>query len=238
MKLLEINAIHGNQSLPLKYTVKRMVNAGYVGRDQEAVRAHIEELRLEGVPPPPTVPMIFPVLSQNITTSNQIEVVGSKTSGEVEFVLLINGDKIYVGIGSDHTDREVESHSIVKSKQICQNVMSSDVWLYEDVKSAWDDLLIQSWVIPEGSGEEILYQKAFLRSIISPEDILDLVKSNIDDGEIDGLVIFSGTVPIQTDEIIYATHFRGELIDRHLNRLLMCKYEIRKLDYLEDADFI
>ncbi|NIQ18355.1 MAG: DUF2848 domain-containing protein, partial [Candidatus Aenigmarchaeota archaeon] len=79
-------------------------------------KAHIEELRREGIPPPPSVPMLFPVLSHNITTAGQIQVVGSRTSGEAEFVLLLDGENIFVGVGSDHTDRDLERHSIMKSK--------------------------------------------------------------------------------------------------------------------------
>jgi hypothetical protein len=52
MKVLELRVIRGDFSTPLTFRVQRMVNAGYVGRDVDAVKAHIEELRREGVPPP------------------------------------------------------------------------------------------------------------------------------------------------------------------------------------------
>lgn len=236
MNVLYLNVISEDHLIPWQFEVKRMINAGYVGRNREAVEAHIEELRREGVPPPPSVPMIFPVLSHNVTIENQIEVIGSKTSGEVEFVLLLDGENIFVGVGSDHTDRDLEGQSIIKSKQICQNVLSRNVWKYEDVESGWDKLLLQSWIKVDETDEEILYQKAPLETIISPATLMDLVKSKLNDGKEDGLVIFSGTAPILTGEIIYGNYFRGELIDLRLGRALSCEYEIRKLDYLKDME--
>jgi hypothetical protein len=236
MKLLELSVIHENHEIPLQFTVKRMVNGGYVGRDLKAVEAHIEELRCKGVPPPPSVPMVFPVLSHNITTASQIEVVGSKTSGEAEFVLLLDGQNVFVGVGSDHTDRDIERYSIIKSKQICQNVLSSKVWRYEEVESYWDDLLIRSWTKATEGGEWVLYQRASLGTIISASQIMDLVKSKLKDDQADGLVIFSGTLPILTGEMIFGCAFRAELIDERLGRNLICEYRVLKLDYIEDME--
>ncbi|MDP6682879.1 MAG: DUF2848 family protein [Desulfobacterales bacterium] len=233
MKTLELEVVGGNRSKTIQFQVKRMINAGYVGRNRQAVTDHIEELRRQGVPPPSSVPMIFPVLCHNITTANKIEVVGRKTSGEVEFVLLLNSDNIFVGVGSDHTDRDIERHSIIKSKQVCPNAISKQVWNYDDVKSSWDDLILQSKVKMTDGGEAILYQKAPTGSIISATELMDLVKSKIIDGMDDGLVLFSGTLPVLTDEIVYGSHFRCELIDLRLDRVLACEYKINTLDYLK-----
>jgi len=236
MKILDLNIICEDQIIPCQFKVIRMINAGYVGRDREAVKAHIEELRKEGVPHPPSVPMLFPVLSHNITTENQIEVIGGKTSGEVEYVLLFDGEQIFVGVGSDHTDRNLERQSITASKQICPNVLSQNVWKYEDVLPGWDDLVIQSWAKRAEKEKEILYQEAPLTSIISSTEILDLAKSRIIDRQYEGLVIFSGTVPILKNEIIYATNFRCELTDFRLKRSLTCEYQIKCLDYLTGTE--
>ena len=62
---------------------------------------------------------------------------------------------------------------------------------------------------------------------------MDLVKSKIIDGMDDGLVLFSGTLPVLTDEIVYGSHFRCELIDLRLDRVLACEYKINTLDYLK-----
>ena len=233
MKLLDLKLVRNEGAELLEFTVKRMVNAGYVGRDRQAVLAHIEELRREGVPPPPSVPMVFPVLSHNITAAGHIEVVGRKTSGEAEYVLLLDQGRVFVGVGSDHTDRELEAYSIVQSKQVCCNVLSPEVWDFEDVKAVWDELQLESWVRQSGSDAEILYQSASLASIISAGEILDLVRSRLAGGLTDGLVIYSGTVPILSEQMIYGNHFRCELRDPAAGRSLRCEYEIQVLDYVK-----
>lgn len=235
MKPLVLSVISGNELIPLQFDVKRIVNAGYVGRDLKAVTAHIEELRREGIAPPPSIPMLFPVMSHNITTSSLIEVIGDKTSGEAEFVLLSDGRNVYVGVGSDHTDRELERYSIVKSKQVCRNVLSPRVWRYEEVKSYWDDLMIRSWTKLDEGEEWVPYQRASLSAIISANEIMDLVKSKLKDGQDEGLVIFSGTVPILTGEMLFGSVFRAELIDGKSERSLICEYRVVKLDYLKDV---
>jgi hypothetical protein len=212
-----------------------MVNAGFVGRDQKAVKAHIEELAREGIAPPPTVPMLFPVLRQSLTLENKIEVVERQTSGEVEFVLLLQGGRMYVGIGSDHTDRKLEAASMLNSKQVCPNVMSREVWDFEDVKDHWDELVMESRVRPSPGAESVLYQQGPLGKILSATDLLALVKSRMPDGQCEGLMIFSGTLPVLTKEMIWATQFRCELGDPRLQRQLTCEYEIVRLDYLTEA---
>ncbi len=233
MKTLDLEVVSGNRTETIRFKVERMINAGYVGRDRQSVVDHIEELSKEGVPPPPSIPMIFPVLCHNITTADKIEVVGHKTSGEVEFALLINSGGIFVAVGSDHTDRDIERHSIIKSKQVCPNVISKQVWDYDDVKAGWDDLILQSKVTKADGDEAILYQKASLDSILSATDLMEFVKSKIIDGMFDGLVIFSGTLPVLTNEIIYGSRFRCELIDQRIGRILSCEYQINILDYLK-----
>ncbi|MFP3340854.1 DUF2848 family protein, partial [Micrococcus sp. SIMBA_131] len=51
--------------LPDKTTVdvhvNRLLNAGYAGRNQEAVQHHIDELAALGVPGPSQVPALYPV---------------------------------------------------------------------------------------------------------------------------------------------------------------------------------
>jgi hypothetical protein len=234
MKALDLKLVRREGIEPLAFTVRRMVNAGYVGRDRQAVLAHIEELRKEGVPPPSSVPMLFPVLSHNITTSGPIEVLGRKTSGEAEYVLLVDQGRVLVGVGSDHTDREIEGYSIVQSKQVCSNVLSSEVWDYEDVKAVWDKIQIQSWVSLPGTEQEILYQSASLAGILSASEILDLVRSRLTGGLTDGLVIYSGTVPVLSEQMIYGCHFRCELRDPASERSLRCQYEIHVLDYVKE----
>jgi hypothetical protein len=231
---LEVESVNALETR--RFAIKRMVNAGYVGRNREAILSHIRELEREGIAPPPEVPMIFPVHPMNLTTAEAIEVAGEKTSGEVEYVLLIDHGEILVGVGSDHTDREVESHSIVMSKQVCFNVMSGRVWRYADIDSGWDEMLLQSWVTPQDSSQEVLYQKAHLGSIISSSELIARVQGRMRDEAMDGLVVFSGTIPILTEAMIYGSFFRIELFDPIRNRALGIRYRVQPMDYLRRAD--
>lgn len=219
--------------MPLRFEVRRLVNAGYVARDRQALLAHIEELAREGVPPPSAVPMIFSLTSDNLVQSDQIEVLGGKTSGEAEYVLLVQGDEVYVGVGSDHTDRALEGYDLPKSKQICKNVLGGRVWRYRDVADHWDQLVLQSWVRGD-DGPEVAYQRQSLAAIIPAAELLDLVQSRLADRQSDGLVIFSGTIPVLGGHLNHGAHFRCELFDPLTERRLGCAYQARRVDYLVD----
>jgi hypothetical protein len=235
MPTLDLLLVRKLTAAPVRFEIRRMVNAGYVGRDQKAVRAHIEELAREGIAPPPSVPVLFPVLTSNVTTASRIEVVEDRTSGEVEFVLLLQAGAMWVGIGSDHTDRSLEAKSMLNSKQVCPNVMAKEVWDYDEIKAHWDEIILQSWTRPLPDSEPILYQKAPLAKILSATELVALVKSRLPDGDDQGLIIFSGTVPVLTHEMIFGSTFRCELLDPVLNRQIYCEYTVEKLDYLASA---
>lgn len=237
MKALNLEIVSDNGSRWKQFDITRMVNAGYVGRDSAVVQAHIDELKKIGVPPPPRVPMIFPVVCDILTTGANIEVFGNATSGEVEFVLIIDRDAIFVGVGSDHTDRELEASSLVKSKQICSNVLSAQVWPFEDVASVWDELIMRSWVKDDSSGQARLYQEAALGKIISPYDLMQLVKAEVIDSDMNGMAIYSGTIPLVGHEALGASSFRAELCNPHSGKTLSCEYQIHEVDFLRVSAF-
>jgi len=107
-----------DRQTPLRFAYKRMVNAGYTGRNQAEVRKHIEELARKGIPGPPTTPTLYPVIRQALVKDPVIEVYSRETCGEAEYVLLIeNESRIYVGLGSDHTDSKLEEWDIPRGKQ-------------------------------------------------------------------------------------------------------------------------
>ena len=218
-------------SRDLEFEVRRMINAGYVGRNQEDVRKHVEELKREGIPAPDSTPAVYPVMTSMIATADSIEVVGHKTSGEGEFVLFMDGQDIYVGVGSDHTDRELEAVSILKSKQLCFNVVSRRVWPFEEVRDHWDELALRSWV--KEAGKKVVYQQTWLSAILSPSDLIDFVRSKVKDGNLESTIIFSGTVALLTPEINYGNYFEVALEDAVMNRSLSCSYLVERLEYLK-----
>ena len=98
--------------------IRQLVVAGWTGRNAAAVEAHIRELAELGLPRPSHTPVFYRVAAALLTRRDSIQVVGTDTSGEVEFVLVRDGGW-YVGLGSDHTDRALEITSVALSKQVC-----------------------------------------------------------------------------------------------------------------------
>src|ERR1700759_4527759 len=82
--------------------------AGYTGRDRAMVQKHIDELAHEGIAPPPEVPMWYEMPPALLTTGPQIEGTSAESSGEVEPIVMGIDGVLYLGIGSDHTARDVE----------------------------------------------------------------------------------------------------------------------------------
>lgn len=232
MNKLKLYVEKDDQIEEIYFEMRRMVNVGYTGRNQEAIEKHIGELKREGIPTPKSIPTAYEVISKLIYFDDEIEVIGHKTSGEAEFVLLCTSNDIYVGVGSDHTDRELESVSVLKSKQVCPNIMSSKVWKLDDVRKDWDDLILRSWVKNEG-GERILYQEALLSALMTPEDLMEFIKNKLDDRNLNGVVVYSGTVSIIPEKINYSNYFEVELYRPKMGRRLNCAYKIRVLDYLK-----
>jgi hypothetical protein len=218
------------ERLPLKFKYNRMVNAGYAGKNQEEVRRHIHELAEKGIPGPSSTPTLYPVVCTALTTESVIEVYGNETSGEVEYVLLVVAeDEIYVGLGSDHTDRHLEETDIPRAKQICPNLVSRTVWPLNEVEEHWDDLLLKATAVAHG--EEIPYQEGQLGLLLNPSELLSFVKSKIP-GPLEHLVIFSGTMGMLTKEFVFAEKFSAQFIDEKLNRRSEISYDINPIDYL------
>jgi hypothetical protein len=231
MNTLKVKLDNDGKEEEILFQIKRMVNAGYTGRNQEAVRQHIEELKKEGIPAPESTPTAYEVISKLIYFDPEIEVIGNKTSGEAEFILLCSGEEVYVGVGSDHTDRELESISIIKSKQVCPNVMAPYVWNLRDVRKGWDKMILRSWVVTD-KGEKVLYQEAPLSVMMAPEDLMSFVKNKMEDKRLDGIVIYSGTIPLLREKPNYNNYFEVELYNPANGRRLNCAYHIRVLNYL------
>lgn len=221
----------GTDRHPLEFVVKRMVNGGYVGRNQEEVRRHIEELAKKGIPGPSSTPTLYPVSRRGLTQASSIEVFGEETSGEAEFVLLMENEKqIYVGVGSDHTDRKLEKFDIAWSKNICPNVISRELWSFDDVLPHWDEIMLRSWITR--GGKRSLYQEATLRSILPPKELISFIRSRVQ-GELDHVLIFSGTIGLLKGELIFGEKFEVELEDPVSRDRLSVLYSVVPLNFVK-----
>jgi len=211
----------------IDFVPRRIIIAGYTGRNQEEVRAHINELAAQGVPAPAEIPTIFRATLDRLTTDSETEVLGEHTSGEAEAALLVDGNDIWVAIGSDHTDRELEKVDIAASKQVCPKPVSAEVWRYADVRGRWDSLVLRSWV--GESGREQLYQEGRMSAVLSPEDLLAILRRRLEK-LVDGAVIFTGTIPLIGGRFVPRPRFEAELFDESTGHSLRCVYRVRRVD--------
>lgn len=201
--------------------INHLVLAGWAGRDAAAVEAHIQELEVLGLTRPTHTPVFYRVAASLLTTSDLIEVVGEETSGEVEFVLVMLRDGLWVGLGSDHTDRGLERSSVALSKQLCAKVVAPFLWRYEDVAPHWDRLVLRSWA--HRAGERRRYQEATVAAVLPPERLVALYRPT---ATLDvGAALFGGTIAT-VEAIAPADEFEMELEDPVLNRRLLHRYRV------------
>lgn len=226
---LSVTVAERESNITTTLPIHRLLNCGYTGRDERAVKAHIDELAEEGIPAPDDFPTFYPKPTHLLSTQDHIEVLGDRTSGEAEFMLLPTDDGILVSVGSDHTNRELETEDVGLSKAVCPNVISDQFWRFSDIADHWDALELRSWVT---DGEERMqYQAASVDQIKHPENLLELVESRLA-APLEHTAIFSGSVATETDELVCGTRFETELYDPQLDRRLQCSYDVTVIDWL------
>ena len=206
--------------------VNDAVIAGWTGRDAIAVEKHIKELEALGVKRPATTPIFYRVAAARLTTDDTIEAVGESSGGEVEFVLLQDAGRLWVGAGSDHTDREVEKYGVTVSKQLCDKPIASVFWSYEEVAPHWDELILRAHVI-EG-GKSMLYQEGAVTAMMHPQALMEKHSST---SLRDGTLLFGGTLAAHGG-VRPTSEFSFELEDPVLGRKIAHRYRVRTLPIL------
>src|SRR5262249_26519221 len=219
----------GRRSVPTERkldvaSIQRLVIAGWTGRDAAAVEAHIRELEAIGVKRPKTVPIFYRVARSLLTTAPSIEVMADKSSGEVEFVLFALDDGLWVGLGSDHTDRKAETIGVTLSKQLCAKPVGPALWRYDEIKSHWDKLVLRAFV--QDGDKRRLYQEGPVTNMRSPEELIRLYTGG--SSLTPGTAMFCGTFAVHGD-ISYSGTFDMELDDPELGRKLRHGYNIVSL---------
>src|SRR5258707_4681598 len=141
-------------------TPETLTVAGWTGRDEAALIHHIEELAAIGVPRPSSVPVFYRNAVTNVVQTDRLEVLGPDTSGEVEPVVVALEDGLWIGLGSDHTDRKAETMGIALSKQLCGKVMGALLWRLDEISKHWDQIIIRSHAVIGGA--RVIYQEGSL----------------------------------------------------------------------------
>lgn len=212
---------------PLTLAIDKAVIAGWTGRDPVARDKHIAELEAVGIARPASTPIYYRCSARRLTLADRIECTGGDSSGEVEFVLFGWQGRIFVGCGSDHTDRKVEAYSVTVSKQMCDKVVASTLWELEDVIDHWDKMILRSWATIKG--ERVLYQEGTLDAMLP---VADLIARGFGGGKLpDGCAMFGGTFAAKGG-IRPADRFDFELEDPVLKRTIRHGYDVITLPVL------
>jgi hypothetical protein len=211
----------------LTLAIDQAVIAGWTGRDPVARDKHIAELEAIGIARPASTPIYYRVSACRITTADSIEVCGGDSSGEVEFVLIGWQGRTFVGLGSDHTDRKVETYSVTVSKQMCDKPIADELWELEDVIDHWDRMILRSfaWI----NGDRVLYQEGTLDAMLP---VKELLAKGFEGGKLpDGCAMFGGTFAAKGG-IRPASRFEYELEDPVLKRSIRHAYDVVELPVL------
>lgn len=205
---------------------RELIVAGFAGRDREEVEHHIVELEALGVARPSSVPLFYRVSATLLDTSSRIQVVGTQSSGEVEAVLLAADGELFVGVASDHTDREAEAISVALSKQLCAKPMGKTVWPFADVEGHWDRLVLRAHAVI--GGERVLYQEGPVSGLLAPQTLMERYAGKAGARLAEGQAMLCGTLPA-IGGIRPATRFEVELHDPVRGRSLRHGYDIDTL---------
>ena len=219
--LLQFDRLMNDRTDRIGIEIDTLVIAGWAGRDVAAIEHHIEELAAIGVPRPSTTPLYYRVAAQTLTQADKLVVLGPDSSGEIEPVVISMADGLWVGIGSDHTDRKAEAAGIALSKQLCGKPVGRQLWSYAEVEDHWDDLVLRSWATIDGV--RVLYQDSAVSSLRTPRDLIR--KYSNADTLPPGVLMYCGT-PGAIGGIRPATRFEMELHDPVLKRSLTHGYDI------------
>lgn len=188
--------------------IDHAVIAGWTGRDAVAVERHIRELEALGVAPPAAVPVFYPVSPARLTTDARISCLGTQSSGEAECVLLAAQGRLWVGVGSDHTDRKVETYDVHVSKQMCDKPIAPRFWPHAAVAAHWDRLILRSFAVTGAT--RTLYQEGTVAAMLAPHDLLARFTASA--ALPDATLMFGGTLPVEGG-IRSAGRFEFELED-------------------------
>jgi hypothetical protein len=166
----------------------------------------------------------MPISSWAVLTDNYIGVQRPKTSGEVEIVTIVDeNDEVFVSVGSDHTDRSLETIDIPWSKQVAPNVVAPQMWRWNDVKDHWDDIHMESWVIDQG--ETVKYQEAMVNEFWTPAEMVQGLRESVT--RVAGAnILFSGTVVSIGEKLRFAESWTIKMTDPVLNRVIEHTYTV------------
>lgn len=200
--------------------VEQLLLAGYSGRSEIDVAAHLAEMRALGVSVPPNVPVFHPAMTCLLMQGGRVEAIGPDTRPEVEFVLFSFEGTDYVTVGNDQFDLATEQHySAEKSKSLCQKVIARTAWPFSEVRDHWDRLILEL-----RSGQTLL-QAGAVDSILAPDSLIVQAQRQRGFRRERGM-LFSGTVPMLQPIEPCMLDFAIALRDPVLGRAISCDFKV------------
>mgnify|MGYP002856599754 CR=1 FL=1 len=136
-----------------------------------------------------TNPSVFHIGRYLLTQSQEFEVQGPLTGGEAEVVAIrVDGD-VFITVGSDQCDRELDPLFPDKPKQMCPHPVAAVAWPYSEVQEHWDSLRIYSHVV--AGTHTVPLQDSELSELVD----LDYLLETEDIGKLaDPIILFCGSV--------------------------------------------
>lgn len=209
----------------LTVTSRQLVIAGWTGRDAAAIQHHIHELEQIGVPAPSSVPLYYRAANSLLTQSPEVQVLGSTSSGEAEPVLFFADGEWWLTVGSDHTDRKVETYSVAVSKQMCAKPVGAHAWRWADVADHQDELELRSRILEDGAW--VSYQEGRLAAI---RPLVSLRDGAFAGPVQDGCFVSCGTLGAlpnaRGEGIRPAVSMELEIHDPRLSRTIVHRYSV------------
>jgi uncharacterized protein DUF2848 len=130
-----------------------------------------------------------------------------------------HGGRLWLTVGSDHTDRKAETMGIALSKQLCAKPLGRELWLLDDLVDHWDQLRLRAFATIDG--RRVTYQEGTLAGMRTPADLIARLGSAL----APGTVMFCGTLAA-IGGIRPASRFEVELEDPVHNRTIRHAYDI------------
>ncbi|MFG2176392.1 DUF2848 domain-containing protein [Streptomyces niveus] len=206
--------------------VVQVLNAGYAGRSQADVAAHVAELAELGVPAPSVTPALYPVSPYLAQHTERVSVQHGRTSGEAEWALVVDSEgELLLTAACDHTDRELEVHGVAWSKNASPDVLARRAWRLADVEERLDDLALRAWVTHDG--RETLIQNGTLAELLTPGYWADVLRERGD--LVPGTVLISGTIPMTEGVDQFAARWRVELSDPATGDVIDLAYDVVRM---------
>ena len=212
-RAMQLQLSRGATTVTADVALRQAIIAGWTGRDRQALERHIEEL---------AAPVFYRASAARVTTADRVEVLGEHSSGEVEFVLFQHAGELWLGVGSDHTDRHVEAYDVGVSKQMCDKPVAAQWWPFAEVAPHWDRLLLRSHIGPERT----LYQQGSVTAMLEPQDLIARYAPGATLS--DDTMMFCGTLAA-LGGVRPSSEFGIELEDPVLGRIIRHHYHVECL---------